>query len=972
MKPLADLATRWPRLNALLDQALDVSPAERAAWLEALEGEPAELKATLRRLLEAPAGIDTRDFLSTPRLSETAPPTAELREGASIGPYRLVRELGHGGMGAVWLAERSDGQLKRSVALKLPHLTWGGGLGERLARERNILATLEHPNIARLYEAGVDALGRPWMAMEYVQGRSIDVYARERALDVPARLALLLQVCGAVAYAHSRLVIHRDLKPSNILVTDDGQVRLLDFGIAKLVQGDSAEATALTQAAGRALTPDYASPEQVRGEALSTASDVYSLGVVAYELLAGRRPYRLKRGSAAELEEAIVGADLPLASEATGSTATKKHLRGDLDAILNRALKKDIVERYPSVEALAEDIRRHQKQEPVVAQPDRPTYRLGKFLRRNRVQVLAAAGVAGALAVGLVAATWQAERALAQAERADQVKRFVLSLFSDADTGASGGHRSTTALDLLKRARERVHKMKDSDPGVASELLRTLGDSLIGLGELAEAQVVLEDALVLARNQYGEGHLLTAEARLALGELLVERGAYKEADSHLEAAAKDLRALGRQRQLMNALRYLANLRSYQGRAADGVPLAEEAASLADALPATDLRSRMLAQQTLSGALMAANRPGRVAPARRAYDLARQIHGDRVTVDVLSARSNHALALTRDGQMVPAIAELKAILPQQIELLGPRHAEVMRTHARIGAAALELGEPQAAAEQFAQAIDILRAGDLGGASNSQTGTLMLLRGTALLSARRWREADEQLGQSIDILEKHSNAAADLFRAHGAQVHAKVGLGDLGVVEALVARIVPRIEHASARNAALVRLQVSLLRTAQGRHAEALQFLQAAQPYFAEQARPAELPRFLAALGGAQLAAGRTADALVSLQSASREFQRVQPQLSPEHADVLVSTAAALLALSRPVEAVDVAARAAQRWDALDATNRSAGLAWLWLARAQRAAGQENRVALSRAATILMGEGLANDRMLLQQTQREHGA
>ena len=314
-------------------------------------------------------------------------------------------------MGAVWLAERADGHLKRPVALKLPRLAWGAGLTERLARERDILATLAHPHIARLYDAGIDQQGRPYLAMEYVEGKLIDVYCRERQLPLRERLALLLQVCDAVAHAHARLVVHRDLKPANILVTAEGQVRLLDFGIAKLMEGDRAEETALTQLSGRALTLDYASPEQIRGEPLGTASDVYSLAVVGYELLAGARPYRLKRGSAAELEEAIASADPPRASDAAAGLALKRSLRGDLDAILSKALKKDSAERYPTVATLADDLQRHLHGEAVLARPDSRGYRARRFVARHRVGVGAVVGVVAALGVGLVTALWQARQA---------------------------------------------------------------------------------------------------------------------------------------------------------------------------------------------------------------------------------------------------------------------------------------------------------------------------------------------------------------------------------------------------------------------------------------------------------------------------------------------------------------------------------------------------------------------------------
>ena len=289
------------RLSELLDTALELPESERDTWFAGLQGDDAALAPTLRDLLARQAFNETSDLLDAPPAFTIAGAPAnasELHKGDTVGPYRLERLLGHGGMGEVWLAERSDGSLKRKVALKLPHVTWAPGLAERFSREREILSSLEHPNIARLYDAGVDAQGRPYMALEYVDGRPIDEYCKERALPVEARLGLLMHVANAVAFAHSRLVIHRDLKPGNILVTADGQVRLLDFGIAKLMEGDSAQETALTKAAGRALTLDYASPEQIRGESIGTASDVYSLGVVAFELLAGARPYRLKRSAA--------------------------------------------------------------------------------------------------------------------------------------------------------------------------------------------------------------------------------------------------------------------------------------------------------------------------------------------------------------------------------------------------------------------------------------------------------------------------------------------------------------------------------------------------------------------------------------------------------------------------------------------------------------------------------------------------
>ncbi|MGH8240395.1 MAG: serine/threonine-protein kinase, partial [Steroidobacteraceae bacterium] len=289
-----DIAS-WSDLERLLDEALDRPAAARAAWLDSLDSQFDALKPQLRALLARAAEVETSDFLATlPSVALEATPATD-ESGRTIGAYRLVRELGRGGMGSVWLAERVDGLIDRPVALKLPHLIAHSGLAERMARERAILAALNHPHIARLYDAGLGDDGQPYLALEYVAGRPLDVHCRSgdngQPLDLRARLRLFLQVVNAVAYAHGKLIIHRDLKPANILVTAEGEVRLLDFGIAKLLEDGVAHDSALTELGPRALTPDYASPEQIRGEPLTVAADVYALGVLLYELLTDRLPY---------------------------------------------------------------------------------------------------------------------------------------------------------------------------------------------------------------------------------------------------------------------------------------------------------------------------------------------------------------------------------------------------------------------------------------------------------------------------------------------------------------------------------------------------------------------------------------------------------------------------------------------------------------------------------------------------------
>ena len=509
-------ADRLRRLSSLLDVALALDGPARATWLDRLAGEDATLAPTLRDLLARHATQETAELLPpVPALPEAADGGAAA--GQAVGPYVLERPLGRGGMGEVWLARRADGGIKRNVALKLPHVTWAPGLAQRFARERDILAALEHPNIARLYDAGVDPQGRPYMALEYVEGKPLDAWCAERALPVAARLRLLLQVTDAVAFAHARLVVHRDLKPSNMLVTADGQVRLLDFGIAKLLEGDVARETALTQLAGRALTLDYASPEQIRGEPIGTASDVYSLGVVAYELLAGARPYRLKRGSAAELEEAIANVDAPRASEVADDAALKRALRGDLDAILNKALKKDVRDRYPTVDALAQDLRRHLDGEAVGARPDTLVYRLTRFARRYKVPLAvgavvvatfvlaqgfgATAVVIAALLAGLGGALWQARRAGVERDRAYALadRHAAVNLFLDTLLTKAARAGPLTAQQLLERSEAIVEREVRGNPEHHAHVLALLASCYTQTDNLSRAHALFDRALEVAR-----------------------------------------------------------------------------------------------------------------------------------------------------------------------------------------------------------------------------------------------------------------------------------------------------------------------------------------------------------------------------------------------------------------------------------------------------------------------------------------
>jgi serine/threonine protein kinase/tetratricopeptide (TPR) repeat protein len=399
-------------MSGLLDEALPLDDAGRRRWLETLPEKYQDLFAPLRQALlpefyESPDGRNFATFLeSADEQAGRVEPTG-LQPGDRVGPYELIRLLGAGGMAEVWLAKRADGAFNREVALKLPSMTrLRRDLEQRFIRERDILASLEHPHIARLYDAGIDPQGLPYLSMEYVQGELLTDWCDAHRLDIRARLRLFLQVLEAVQYAHERHVIHRDLKPSNILVTKAGQARLLDFGVATLLDnGEVAGKTPLTTVYGHVLTPIYASPEMIRGDPVTAKSDIYSLGVVLFELLTGDRPYRLNAGaSPAILEHAIAAAEVrkpstQIVQEAWGARGVTheqltRQLRGDVDHIVLKSLAKEPQSRYASAAAMADDLQRYLEGKPIAAQPPRLSYRLGKFLRRNRLVVSVGAGAA--------------------------------------------------------------------------------------------------------------------------------------------------------------------------------------------------------------------------------------------------------------------------------------------------------------------------------------------------------------------------------------------------------------------------------------------------------------------------------------------------------------------------------------------------------------------------------------------------
>jgi len=955
----------WAELNRLLDAALERPAAERLQWIEALGSEFETHKPRLRALLAHAERIETGDFMNTlPKLDFLDEEIGGETAGAQVGPYRLVRELGSGGMGVVWLAERTDGILNRPVALKLPHGAWRrAGLAERLAREREILASLAHANIARLYDAGVTVAHQPYLAIEYVEGLRIDAYCREHALSVRERVRLFLQVAGAVAYAHGKLVVHRDLKPANILVTREGEVRLLDFGIAKLLDEGEARETRITEMSGRALTPDYASPEQIRGEPLGVASDVYSLGVVLFELLSDARPYRLRRDSRGALEEAILQSEPARPSEVASPTH-RRELRGDLDTVVLKALKKPPAERYATAYALLEDLQRYLRSMPVLARADSRWYRARKFFARNRLAVIAGAGIFLALLVGAGVAAWQARVAIAEKARAEAVQEFIAAVFREANP-IEGQGRMLSAAELMRQAEQRLHERRDASPELRLALLATIGESFYGLQENKDSARVLEEALRLHESSSSRDVLLGARLHLGLSQAYELLGRDEEARAELALALSGLRgvkdghALWVRARLHEAALSIAS--ADYPRAESAAQDAIAAARAADGRNSAELATGL--QQLSHVYTLTQRRDLAVEPARQSFEMLVAVHaGDRSHPQVIEAALYYGQSLNATGQFEDAWNVYRDATRRAAEVFGERSRVYGEMLSAIAPLEIEIGAlPDALAHSKASVDIYLLEGDPG--SIVHAGRVRK-HGAALLASRDIAAAATRLEEALQLAEG-AEAELEAVHARGSLGLALAQLGQFERAGRELARTIGSPGEVATRGQHLAMRNLGMSLRLQARDAEAFEWLQEAVAQAARQpSHRGDLAQGLLELALVEISMGKPDAASEHLERAGRLYEDVQKdRMTPARADLLV--AQGLLDLNRKefARALTPLERADAFWRQTAPRNRWAGEAALWLGKTQAALGRaESRATLRRAVTLLEESPLPVDARL----------
>jgi tetratricopeptide (TPR) repeat protein len=750
---------RWQQVKSILEGALERTPEDRAGYLGTACGEDVDLRGEVDSLLASEDILD--DFIEEPLFDLHGPAGEEWGEGVRVGPYRVLREIGRGGMGSVYLADKADGDYEGQFALKV--IRRGMDSEEVLRRfrsERRILTQLDHPQIARVFDGGTTADGRPYFVMEHVEGRPITEYCDEENLSISRRLELFLAVCSAVHFAHQNLVVHRDLKPANILVTRAGVPKLLDFGIAKLLDPDRTE-PALTVLERRPMTPLYASPEQLRGKQVTTASDVYSLGVLLYLLLTGRPPYGLTPPEGEELFKAVCEDDPPRPSTVAGDML-RRRLAGDLDNIVLRAMQKDPQRRYASVEQLAEDIRRHLEGLPVLARPDTAFYRAGKFVRRHRLGVGFAALALVFLVIFSVTVTQLWWRAVREKNRAEAVSTFLQDLFTIPDPGQSRGEQ-ITAREVLDRGTEKISRDLKGQPELRATLMETMGLVYRSLGLFEPASKLLGESLAIRRETLGEDHLLVAGTLQTLGVLRREMGDDAAAEQLLKEALEIYRRQGETDtpEYAKALNDLAGL------------LEEEDLDAAESLyrESLALKRKLLGSEHEDIARGLSNL-GHLRHARKDYDGAERYYQDALAMrrrlfgavhpDVAKTLGNLAVLYEDQEDLARAEQMYREVLGMRRKLLGARHPHVARSLNNLAVFLQQHGDSRAAEPLYREALSIADQSLVP--VHEERASYLRGLASVLLDQRRSAEAEPLAREALAIFREK---APDSWRAADAE-------------------------------------------------------------------------------------------------------------------------------------------------------------------------------------------------------------
>jgi serine/threonine protein kinase/tetratricopeptide (TPR) repeat protein len=838
---LDDAGRRWHEIDALFQQALDLRPDERADYLNAACGGDSELRAAVERLLSADA--NSGDFLEIPVAAASGLPWDEIfqspveietsgepdRRGERVGPYRLLRQLGRGGMATVYLAERADGQWEQEVAVKVIRRGLDtDDVVRRFRAERQILSSLQHPHIARLLDGGTTADGLPFLVLEYVSGVPITEYCDANALSIERRLALFCDVARAVHYAHQNLVVHRDLKPSNVLVEAAGRTKLLDFGIAKLL--DPTAEDPRTRTGLQLLTPQYASPEQVRGDGVTTASDVYQLGLLLCELLTGRRPYPVRALSPAQVEAQIVEAEPAAPSALVDAAAARgrglaperiaRLLRGDLDTIVLTAIRKEPERRYASAEALAHDVERYVSGFPIDARPDSRRYRLGKWMKRHRTVVFAAAAVATLLVGWATTVTMQSrvvarerDRAQSEARRTAEVRDFLAGLFAASDPFLASARPadSITARELLDAGAKRLRQL-DSEPALRAELAFTIGKTYRHLGVSDRSRELLSEALVLHLDLEGESGASVARDLFELG--LAE----SDIDSSIALLERSLTvaegALGPSDLLVADV--LTNLAERLGWKASGET--PRIRALFDrALAILNEHPDAPRSQYAHALKVSTYGTSDVATMERVLAINREIYGDFHPV---VAASLSDLALTVEASD-PARAEslLTEALAIDEALLGEEHQTTRIILNNLAGVKRDRGDFAGAVPLYRRALALLRAHEPEWRTGS--GYITYGLGVSLHSLGRHDEAEPYLREAVATLaDALGEDHALVFRASTALARCLRAQDRLPDAEQLLTGLRARFDAASlaASERALVLDELAALYAAQGRETE----------------------------------------------------------------------------------------------------------------------------------------------------------